>query len=216
MSLQDVLPYPRSIADMSFQHFWLAYRYADTHRRPQDQPDRRTVALALRAGPSWEIALLPGFVFFLPNGLQSANCAGWQARRFGLQQSRQSLAKAAGRYAFQIQPARRATEVSNKEHLFPRYIRNGDCLSNSASAAINKWLKQHIHKTLAACQKGLSVGFTTAAALVHEMMEARDERRLVCLQKQMTNYKLLIIDELGFVPLSKTGAERLFELISKR
>ena len=46
---------------------------------------------------------------------------------------------------------------------------------------------------LAACQKGLSVGFTTAAALVHEMMEARDERRLVRLQKQMTNYKLLII-----------------------
>ena len=38
---------------------------------------------------------------------------------------------------------------------------------------------------LAACQKGLSVGFTTAAALVHELMEARDERRLLRLQKQM-------------------------------
>jgi len=32
---------------------------------------------------------------------------------------------------------------------------------------------------LAACQKGLSVGFTTAAALVHELMEARDEKRLL-------------------------------------
>jgi len=69
---------------------------------------------------------------------------------------------------------------------------------------------------LAACQKGLSVGFTTAAALVSEMMEARDERRLLRLQKQMAAYKLLIIDELGFVPLSKTGAELLFELISQR
>jgi DNA replication protein DnaC len=69
---------------------------------------------------------------------------------------------------------------------------------------------------LAACQKGLSVGFTTAAALVHELMEARDERRLLRLQKQMANQKLLIIDELGFVPLSKTGAELLFELISQR
>ena len=67
---------------------------------------------------------------------------------------------------------------------------------------------------LAACQKGLSVGFTTAAALVHELMEARDERRLLRLQKQMAGHKLLIIDELGFVPLSKTGAELLFELIS--
>jgi DNA replication protein DnaC len=69
---------------------------------------------------------------------------------------------------------------------------------------------------LAACQKGLSTGFTTAAALVHELMEARDERRLLRLQKQMANQKLLIIDELGFVPLSKTGAELLFEMISQR
>jgi len=69
---------------------------------------------------------------------------------------------------------------------------------------------------LAACQKGLAVGFITAAALVSEMMEARDERRLLRFQKQMAAYKLLIIDELGFVPLSKTGAELLFELISQR
>ena len=69
---------------------------------------------------------------------------------------------------------------------------------------------------LAACQQGLSVGFTTASALVSEMMEARDERRLLRLHKQMAGYRLLIIDELGFVPLSKTGAELLFELISQR
>ena len=45
---------------------------------------------------------------------------------------------------------------------------------------------------LAACQKGLSVGFLTAAALVHELMEARDEKRLVRLQKQLAKYHLLI------------------------
>ena len=38
---------------------------------------------------------------------------------------------------------------------------------------------------LAACQKGLSVGFTTAAALVHELMEARDEKRLLRFQRQI-------------------------------
>ena len=69
---------------------------------------------------------------------------------------------------------------------------------------------------LAACQKGLSVGFLTAAALVHELMEARDEKRLLRLQKQLAKYHLLIIDELGFVPLSKTGAELLFEVFSQR
>ena len=35
-------------------------------------------------------------------------------------------------------------------------------------------------------------------------------------QRQLAKVKLLIIDELGFVPLSKTGAELLFELISQR
>ena len=69
---------------------------------------------------------------------------------------------------------------------------------------------------LAACQKGLAVGFTTAAALVHELLEARDERRLLRLQKQLAGYKLLIIDELGYVPLSTTGAELLFEVFSRR
>ena len=69
---------------------------------------------------------------------------------------------------------------------------------------------------LAACQKGMSVGFTTAAALVHELMEARDDRRLLTLQRQLSRLRLLIIDELGFVPLSTTGAELLFEVFSQR
>ena len=59
---------------------------------------------------------------------------------------------------------------------------------------------------LAACQKGLKVRFITAASLVHELIEAVDERRLQRFQKQLTSQNLLIIDELGFVPLSKTGA----------
>ncbi|MBM3599832.1 MAG: ATP-binding protein, partial [Alphaproteobacteria bacterium] len=69
---------------------------------------------------------------------------------------------------------------------------------------------------LAACQKGLSVGFTTAAALVNELLEARDEKRLLRLQRQLATYRLLIIDELGYVPLSQTGAELLFEVFSQR
>jgi DNA replication protein DnaC len=68
---------------------------------------------------------------------------------------------------------------------------------------------------LAACQRGLKVRVTTAAALVHDLIEAQDERRLQRLQKQLTSQNLLIIDELGFVPLSKSGAELLFEVISQ-
>ena len=65
-------------------------------------------------------------------------------------------------------------------------------------------------------EKGMSVGFTTAAALVHELMEARDDRRLLNLQRQLARLRLLIIDELGFVPPSTTGAELLFEVFSQR
>ena len=61
-----------------------------------------------------------------------------------------------------------------------------------------------------------TVGFTTAAGLVHEMMESRDARRLLNLQRQLPRLKLLIIDELGFVPLPPTGAELLFEVFSQR
>ena len=69
---------------------------------------------------------------------------------------------------------------------------------------------------LAACQRGLSVVFTTAAGLAHQLMEARDEKRLLRLQAQLAAVKLLIVDELGYVPLSQTGAELLFEVFSQR
>ena len=46
--------------------------------------------------------------------------------------------------------------------------------------------------------------------------DARDERRLLNLQRQLSRLNLLIIDELGFVPLSRTGAELLFEVFSQR
>jgi DNA replication protein DnaC len=69
---------------------------------------------------------------------------------------------------------------------------------------------------LAACQRGFSVAFFTAAGLVHQLMEARDERRLLKLQAQLAAVKLLIVDELGYVPLSQTGAELLFEIFSQR
>ena len=69
---------------------------------------------------------------------------------------------------------------------------------------------------LAACQKGFSVAFTTAASLVNQLLEARDERRLLKLQRDLQAVKLLIVDELGYVPLSPTGAELLFETFSQR
>jgi DNA replication protein DnaC len=69
---------------------------------------------------------------------------------------------------------------------------------------------------LTACQRGHRVRFATAAVLVHELMEARDEKKLLRYQNQVVAYELLIVDELGFVPLSETYAELLFEGFSQR
>jgi DNA replication protein DnaC len=66
---------------------------------------------------------------------------------------------------------------------------------------------------LAACRKGISVGFVTAAALVHELLA---ERRVLRRQRRIDAHKLLIIDELGYVPLPAGGAELLFEVFSRR
>src|ERR1700675_575327 len=67
---------------------------------------------------------------------------------------------------------------------------------------------------LAACQRGFPVSFFTAAGLVHQLMEARDEKRLLKLQAQLAAVKLLIIDYSA--TFSQTGAELLFEIFSQR
>ena len=69
---------------------------------------------------------------------------------------------------------------------------------------------------LAACQKGRGVRFATASYLVHELILARDEKRQLRLQAQFARVTLLIIDELGYVPLSQTGSELLFDVFSQR
>ena len=57
--------------------------------------------------------------------------------------------------------------------------------------------------------------FATTTALVTELLEARESRALARLQKQLERLDLLILDELGYVPFSKTGAELLFDVISR-
>ena len=78
--------------------------------------------------------------------------------------------------------------------------------------------KTHVAARAGPCSlpEGVSVGFTMAAALVSQLLEARDERRRLKLQRDLPSVRLLIIDELGYVPLSPSGAELLFEAFSQR
>ncbi len=69
---------------------------------------------------------------------------------------------------------------------------------------------------LLACQEGFKVRFFTAAGLVTALMEARDERSLGRFKKQLARQDLVIVDEFGYVPFSKTGAELFFEFFAER
>jgi DNA replication protein DnaC len=67
-----------------------------------------------------------------------------------------------------------------------------------------------------ACRQGHKVKFFTAAGLINTLNEAQSERRLLSLEKQLRKVGLLIIDELGYIPLTKTGAQLLFEVFADR
>ena len=77
--------------------------------------------------------------------------------------------------------------------------------------------KTHLVCALAfsACAQGRNVCFYTATNLVTQLVECREEKRLQRLHKQLQRLHLLVIDELGYVPFSKAGAELLFEVISR-
>ena len=77
--------------------------------------------------------------------------------------------------------------------------------------------KTHLACALAfsACAQGKKARFYTATGLITELVECREERRLQRLQKQLQRFHLLVLDELGYVPFSKAGAELLFEIISR-
>ena len=69
---------------------------------------------------------------------------------------------------------------------------------------------------LAACHKKLTARFFTVSQLVETLIEARTERALMRMRTALKKLDLLVLDELGFVPLPASGAELLFDVVSDR
>ena len=67
-----------------------------------------------------------------------------------------------------------------------------------------------------ACEENYRVSFRTAAGLVNEMVEARNENQLSIYIRQFRKIDLLIIDELGYITFDLAGAELLFQLLATR
>lgn len=66
-----------------------------------------------------------------------------------------------------------------------------------------------------ACRRGYKVRFFTASKLVNTYIEARQERTILKLEKDISRCDLIIIDELGYIPLDRVGAEHLFGFFSQ-
>src|SRR6516164_8617479 len=69
---------------------------------------------------------------------------------------------------------------------------------------------------LAACRQKRRVRFITAAALVNELVEAKQNGQVKRLMARWMKYDLIALDEVGYVPLADVGAEFLFQVIADR
>ncbi|MCM3406062.1 MULTISPECIES: IS21-like element helper ATPase IstB [Bacillaceae] len=65
-------------------------------------------------------------------------------------------------------------------------------------------------------QNGFKTKFITASELVEELLMANEEHKLGALEKKWLKFDVIIVDELGYVPFSKTGSELLFQFFSSR
>jgi DNA replication protein DnaC len=140
-----------------------------------------------------------------------------------------------------IDRERRATERRIKEAAFP-VLKTIETFDFAAQVSINEPLvrellrgeyigkrenlllvgnpgtgKTHLATALgfAACSQGKRVRFITTTGLVTQLLEQRETRTLQRLHKQLERLDVLILDELGYVPFSKTGAELLFDVVSR-
>jgi len=69
---------------------------------------------------------------------------------------------------------------------------------------------------VAACRQKRRVRFTTAAALINELVEAKHQLQLGRALARWARYDLIALDEVGYVPLAEVGAEFLFQVIAER
>lgn len=102
-----------------------------------------------------------------------------------------------------------------RELVSGKYLEKGDNIIILGKSGTGK---THFATALAieACRANYKVRFYTAGNLVTELLEMRDEYRLRLFLSRLRRYDLLVLDELGYVPFSKVGAELLFQVLSDR
>ncbi len=129
-----------------------------------------------------------------------------------LKAARFPVVKTIDTFDFKSQPS--INEALVRQLLQGEYIDNREnvlLIGNSGTG------KTHLATALgfAACAQGKKVRFHTITELVTELLERREDKQLGRLFTQLERQHLLILDELGYVPFTKAGAELLFSVVSR-
>jgi len=129
-----------------------------------------------------------------------------------LKAARLPVTKTIDTFDFAAQPSVNETlvrELLRGEYITQRH--NVLIVGNSGTG------KSHLATALAfaACAQGRKVRFWTVTQLVRQLLESREERSLQRLLTHLERHHLLVLDELGYVPFTKAGAELLFEVVSR-
>ena len=130
------------------------------------------------------------------------------------------LIKNAGFYTLKAFEEFRFDEVTLPGTISPEYLKNCEFLNTKTNLLMygnvgtgKTFLS--IALGIEACKKGINTKFFRTAALVNKLSEAKTNGTLTTLMKKISKAEMLIFDEWGYVPLDRTGAQLLFEVISE-
>lgn len=93
------------------------------------------------------------------------------------------------------------------------YVRQAESILMVGNPGLGK-THVAIGLALAACRQGQRVRFYNAAALVNELLEAEEAHRVPKLLNGALKHRVIVLDELGFIPFSPTGAHLIFQFCS--
>lgn len=133
---------------------------------------------------------------------------------------RDKLIKNAGFYSLKAFEKFRFDEVTLPGNISPEYLKNCEFLNTKTNLVMygnvgtgKTFLS--IALGIEACKRGIETKFFRTAALVNKLSEAKKNGTLSAFMKKISRAELLICDEWGYVPLDRTGAQLLFEVVSE-
>jgi len=130
------------------------------------------------------------------------------------------LLKNAGFYTIKSFEDFNFDEVTLPEAVTKEYLRNLEFLESKTNLVMYGNVgtgKTFLSIALGviACKYGIEVRFFRTSALVNKLAEAKRNGALSALMKQINKAGILILDEWGYVPLDRIGAQLLFEVVSE-